>query len=119
MGTITASAADVQRLVGQFKPRHGRTHGRGASHDGVSRNGQSLQPHQESAGLGWFGLTGQNRGESSIQFGWLRLLASGEDGKGSGHAVHADTPAGIALRKLAIIAWPCSVTMLSGWNCTP
>ena len=35
-----------------------------------------------------------------------------------GHAsAFTGTPA--IVRKLASIAWPCSVAMLSGWNCTP
>jgi hypothetical protein len=100
--------------------------------------------HQQARDLGVGRVAGHDLGESAFGFVLGQRLAPGEAGeKRPDHRGHARfvmassswerrgpaaaqaaacagafRPRAMA-RKLARMAWPCSLAMLSGWNCTP
>ncbi|PAV92822.1 hypothetical protein WR25_05073 [Diploscapter pachys] len=118
MMPVTARAADVDRAIGSGDRDQAGTQGTGGLGDfdaGFAAIGQSEQEvadrlcrdaRVEDIGKRLRRAFARQRGR------WIGK----QDDAGHGRS-RTGMPA--IVRKLASMAWPCSVAMLSGWNCTP
>ena len=112
---VAAGAADVDRALGRVdrdQPCAQRARRAGDFVGGFAAFGQF---GEEAGDLVLAHLAVEQRAEDS--FG----LCFAEMRFGRGQCLHAGTCASIPHRprKFASSAWPCSVAMISGWNCTP
>ena len=102
---VTPGAADVDCAIGGGNTLHPRAHGPDC-------------PGDLGRALAAFGQFDQGSGNRLVRDLPVEDPAEQVFGFIQGHArTLGSTPA--IRRKLASIAWPCSVAMLSGWNWTP
>src|ERR1019366_2088987 len=127
---VAAGAANVDRAFGGVDRGHAsphRTDGAGDLGHGLTADAHG---HQQGADLRGRGFAGHDDGERGFGLVSGKRLPAGEFPECRfqvlRHGVRADQAARAGAlekramaRKLARIRWPCSLAMLSGWNCTP
>ena len=115
---VAPGAADVDRGLGRGDGNEPRPQGPRRARDLVRRLAARGEGNEEVCDLVFRRRAIEQRAER--RFG----LGLGEGGGDVGEGGHAVSLAGRTgsnphtAKKLASRAWPCSVAMLSGWNCT-